>query len=146
MASEISRAAKALLERRVERFDSRYGLEDSRSRYQAAIDALRLQGDTRLTPHWSPVGERAVLEAEFLPPARIRPILNISSVVLTLLIAASAWAVLGTEDGAALRFLLPMVTVLAVLGFPFVALALSSHRLAEESRIRRALRKALVDE
>ena len=50
------------------------------------------------------------------------------------------------SENAALRFLLPLVTILAVIGFPFVTLALASNREALESRVRRAIRAALVDE
>ena len=41
---------------------------------------------------------------------------------------------------------LPLVTVLAILGLPFVALGLASQRDAAEARLRRAIRVALLDE
>ena len=49
------------------------------------------------------------------------------------------------ERGPA-QFMLPLFTVLAILGLPFVALGLASQRDAAESRLRRAIRVALLDE
>jgi len=50
------------------------------------------------------------------------------------------------EAGGTTAFLVPMITVLAVLGLPFLVLGLASQREADESRIRKAIRVALMDE
>jgi hypothetical protein len=142
--SEMRRAAKALVERKSETFESRYTLAESKARLEPAIAALRLGGATQFRPHWKSAGDKVLLEAEFLPSRRILRVLKVSSFVLMMLIVVSVWAAVSSEEGA-LRFLVPLFTVLAILAFPFVALALSSNREAEESRIRRAIRKALLD-
>ena len=145
MASEMRRAAQALVEHRTETFESRHPLEESRSRFDAAIAALDLGGDARFDREWKTGGGKVLLEARFRPAAHVRWMLNAGSIALSLLVAASAWLIFAAGEGA-LRFLVPLFTALAILGFPLVALALSSQREARESRIRRAIRKALLDE
>jgi hypothetical protein len=71
-------------------------------------------------------------------------LLKALSAGMALAVAASAWAI-ATQEGA-LQFLLPLSTVLAILALPFVALGLASQREAEEARIRKAIRVALLDE
>jgi hypothetical protein len=143
--SEMRRAAKALVEHRTERFESRHPLAESKLRLDAAISKLRLGGATRFRPSWRDEDGKAILQAEFLPRARTQAVLTSCSLVLTSLVVASAWLLITTEDGA-LRYLVPLFTSLSILAFPFVALSLSSNREAEESRIRRAIRVALLDE
>lgn len=145
MASEMRRAAQALVEHRTETFESRHPLEESRSRLASAIAALDAGRDTRFDPEWKAADGKVLLDARFHPAAHVRWMLNLASVALFLLIAASAWLIFATGEGA-LRFLVPLFTALAILAFPIVALALNSQREAQESRIRRAIRKALVDE
>lgn len=142
--SEMRRAAKALVEHRTERFESRHPLDESKLRLDAALAKLKLGGASRFQPTWSEEDGKAILQGDFLPRTRTRAVLTTSSLVLTLLVVASAWLLMTTEEGA-LRYLLPLFTSLSILAFPFVALALSSNRAAEESRIRKAIRVALLD-
>jgi hypothetical protein len=143
--SEMKRAARALVERRVERFESRHSMPESKARVDAAIARLQLSGASQFRAAWSEEQGKAILQAEFLPRARTQSVLTASSIVLSLLLVESAWLIYSTEGGAA-RFLVPLFTGLSILAFPLVALALSSNREAEESRIRRAIRAALLDE
>lgn len=142
--SDFRRAAASLLEPRTERFESRHGVEESRRRLKEALARLRPPPATRFVEAWSESGGKALLAATYEPSTVTRLFLHLASLGFVLLIAASAWA-LSRSEGAA-RYLLPMVTVLGVLGFPFVTLGMSSARDAEESRIRRAIRAALLDE
>jgi hypothetical protein len=143
--SEMKRAARALVERRMERFESRHSLAESKARLDAAIAKITRTGASQFRPTWIEEGGKAILQAEFLPRARTRSVLAASSLVLSLLVLESAWLLYSAEGGSA-RYLVPLFTGLAILAFPFVALALSSNREAEESRIRRAIRVALLDE
>ena len=142
--SELRRAARALVENHSERFESRHGLEESKARLAAALERVGASGSTVFTPAWEMHEARPVLDARFAPPGRTLRILKVLSLGMTLAVAASAWAIVSQEG--ALRFLLPLFTVLATLALPFVALGLGSQRAAEEARIRRAIRIALLDE
>jgi hypothetical protein len=146
MASEMRRSAKALVEHRRESFESRHGVEESKSRLAAALHAARLADVARFTATWRSEGERAILDAHFAPSPRTRRFLHAASVVMLLLVVSSFWALGWAAEDRALKFLVPMLTGLAILGFPFVALGLASQREAEESRIRKAIRVALLDE
>jgi hypothetical protein len=66
--------------------------------------------------------------------------------VLVALIASSVWAVMAASEEGALAFLVPLVTMLAILAFPFAVVAMGSQREAEEARIARAIKRALMDE
>jgi len=142
--SELKRAARALVEVRSERFESRHGLEESKARLADALGRARAEGRSVFTPAWSADGGRTVLEARFAPPATTLRVLKALSVGLAIAVAASAWAI-ATQEGA-VQFLLPLSTALAMLAVPFVALGLGSQREAEEARIRKAIRVALLDE
>jgi len=146
MASELRRAAKALVESRVETFESVHGLAESRSRLDHALAALGAPRALALTGTWSERGGHAVYEATFAPSPGTRRFLNALSLALVLLLAGSGWAFLATAQGAPVRFFLPFSTVFAVIAMPFVVNAAASRREAEEARIRRALRVALRDE
>ena len=140
------RAAQALVERRVERFESRHPLAQSQSRLQSRLGAARLAGHVAFTPKWAAEGERAILEAEFAPSPRTQRVLRLMSLSVLLLAAASAWAVFSSQPSTAMRYLLPIFTLLVVLGLPLATVGLGSHREAEEARIRKAIRVALLDE
>ena len=142
--SELRRAARALVETRSERFESHYGPAESKSRLEAALARMGVERSTVLLPGWSEAGGKAVLEARFEPPARTLATLKGLSAAMALAVAASVWAVVAL-DGA-LQFLLPLFTALAILALPFVALGLASQREAQEARLRRAIRTALLDE
>jgi hypothetical protein len=143
--SEMKRAAKALIEHRTERFESRHPLAESKARLDAAITKLKLAGASRFRATWIEEDNKAILQAEFLPRARTQAVLTASSAILSLLVLASAWLIYSREGGTA-RYLVPLFTGLSILAFPFMALALSSNRAAEESRIRKAIGVALLDE
>jgi hypothetical protein len=146
MTSELRRVARALVEHRTERFESRHSREESIARLEPALAALGLKGATRFHGDWKVEHGKVHLEAQFAPARRTRRFLNTSSLVLTLLLAAGAWALLGTQADRSIRFLVPLAAVFAILAFPFVAAALGSQREAEEARIRKAIRKALLEE
>ena len=142
--SEMSKAARSLVEERTERFESRHGLAESQSRLAASLARIAGAGATVFTSTWSEADGRAVLQARFAPPARTLRILKVISVAMLLAVAMSAWAI-ATQEGP-LQFVLPLFTFLAVLALPFVALGLASQRDAVEARLRRAIRVALLDE
>jgi len=140
--SEIRRLAKALVETRVERFESRHPREEAERRLDAGLARARLAGATLFARQWSAEGQ--VLEATFAPVPRTQVILRMLSLGIAAAVGVSVW-VLANEEGA-VRFLMPLFTGLAILALPFVAVALGSQREAEEERIRRAIRVALLDE
>jgi len=142
--SEMKQAAKSLVERRVERFESVFPLEESRARLASALQRARIAPDAAFVPHWTEEAGRAVLEAELLPSRGIHGLLRAISVGMLILVVASIYVYM-TLAGGALRFLLPLCTVLVILGFPIFTLGLNSQREARESRIRRAIRVALLD-
>jgi hypothetical protein len=136
----MKRAARALVETRTERFESAFGLQETRARVAAAMERARPGGATVADLSWTEAPVVA-LEVRFSPPPSTRRVLKALSAAMALAVVASAWA-LAAEDGA-LRFLVPLSTGLAVLAMPFVALGLASRRAAAESRIARAIRAAL---
>jgi hypothetical protein len=146
MASETQRAARALVERRVERFESRHPLGESQSRLATAIANARLEGRVEFSPEWSSQGETAVLEAQFAPPPRMQRALKGTSIAMSLLIGLTVWAIFSPAADAATAWMLGLFTAFAILALPFVFVGLGSSREAEESRIRRAIRVALLDE
>jgi hypothetical protein len=142
--SDMKRAAQALVERRTERFESRHPLEESRRRLAAQLERARVVPGPGFVPHWRAEGDHAVLEAEFLPPRGVNAALKAASIAMFLLVAGSAY-VLATKREGSIHILLPLVTLLAILGLPIFTLAFNSQREAHESRIRRAIRVALLD-
>jgi hypothetical protein len=141
--SEMRRAAASLVAHRTERFESAHGLAASKARLDAALDRARIARPWPFEARWSETP--VILEVGYAPSRAAKAFLNLASLAFVLLVAGSA-AALMNSDNEALRFLLPLVTVLLVLGFPFVSLALASNRSALEARIRRAIRAALQDE
>ena len=143
--SEMKRAGRALVESRTERFESVHPLEESRSRLAAAMARAKVVPGGSFVPEWREEKGRAVLEATFLPPRGIHGLLRAISILLMALIAASVYVLMRYPAGA-VRFLLPAFTILSILALPIVTLALNSQREAHESRIRRAIREALLDQ
>jgi len=141
--SEMKRAAASIVERRTERFESAHDLALSRSRLDAALDSARIRRPWPFESRWTETP--VALEVTFGPSRAARAFLNLASLAFVVLFGASAWT-LAKSDSEALRFLVPLITVLLVLGFPLVSLAMASNRSALESRIRRAIRVALKDE
>jgi len=128
----------------VERFESAHPLDESRARLAAALERARVKPDASFVARWNDDGGRAILDAEFLPPRGVHGLLRAISVGMLVMVVASVYVVMATTEGA-VRFLLPMCTVLVILGFPLFALGLNSQREARESRMRRAIRTALLD-
>ncbi len=146
MASEIRRTAQALVELRRETFETRYPLAVAQARLKLALQRVGIAESARFRTEWREHSGQALLEALFAPSPATRRFLHAASVAMLLLVAVSVWALLNTEKGGASGFLLPLATVFAILGFPLVALALGSHREAEESRIRKAILGALAED
>jgi hypothetical protein len=145
MASEARRAATALIDRRIERFESRHDLAQSQARLEAALPRAQMAGRVVFSPRWNSSGATPVLEAGFDPPASTQRFLRIVSIAMTLLIAATAWSIFSPAVNASVAWPLGIFTALAVLGLPFVFVGMGSSRKAEEARIRRAIRTALQD-
>ena len=140
--SEMKRAAKSLVERRTERFESVHDAAASKARVEAALDRARIERPWRFAARWSE--SPVALEITHAPSGGAKAFLNAASIGFVLLVWASGWALL-KSDNEALRFLLPLATVMLVLAFPFVTLAMASSRTAYEARVRKALRSALQD-
>jgi hypothetical protein len=141
--SETRRSARALVAHRTERFESRHDREESARRLALALERVHDAGD--FGRRWIDEGGTTVLEADFPPSRRTLRMLQLLSVAMLGLIAASAWVLRQPGEGAE-RFLLPLFTVLSILALPFVTLGLGSARAAREARICKAIRVALQDE
>ena len=146
MASEAQRAARALMDRRAERFESRHPLAESRSRLEGTLSRARLEGTVAFTCAWSEVGGKAVLDARFAPPRRTSIILQGLSVTLVALLAGAGWAHYSGEMKPGITWTLTFLVTLAIFAMPWVSIAMGSSRLAEEARITRAIKAALLDE
>jgi len=146
MASETQRAARALVERRTERFESRHGLEASRRRLDDTLSRARPRGRVVFTPEWKSEDGKVFLDATFAPPPRVGLFLKSTSIAMTLLVAATVWALVAQDAGAATAWLFGLFTAFTILALPFVYVAMGSARAAEETRITRAIRAALMDE
>ena len=160
MASEMRRAAKALVERRAQSFRSGYPLEESVERIRAALPAiganfvgeasregLRVRSATRGEPvfigSWKRDDEGVLLEGEFLPASRTQRHLQAIAAALTTLLAATAWAFLSGQD-AGTKASIAVFTTLAILAFPYVVLGLSSQRSGREAALARVLQRTLA--
>ena len=141
----MRRAARALVERRTERFESRHDLATSRQRLAQALERARLAPSRTFEARWLEEDTGVILEAHFLPSRRTLAMLHGLSLAMVALVALCAWVLMKSDEGA-LRFLLPLFTGLTVLALPLVSLGLASSREAVESRIRKAIRVALLDE
>lgn len=140
----MRRAARGLVEARSERFMSRYPIEESQRRLAAALAKAPVK-HLRFSTAWEAQGGKAALLAGFAPSPRTQAFLKALSIGMALLVAASIWAWRSGETAGSAALMLPVIAVLAVLGFPFLVLGLASHREAEEARIRKAIRVALQD-
>src|SRR4051812_20433553 len=145
MASEMRRMAKSLVERRTESFRSRYGRDDSARRVQPAISAFVPKGMVFETS-WREDAGATWLDVSFAPARRTRFFLNSASTVLSLMLVATLWSMVAPGEPMSGRFLLGLLTLLAVLAFPFVVVAYGSRREAEEATLRKAIRRAIVDD
>ena len=146
MPTEAQRAASALMARRVERFESRHPMAESKTRLEATLARARPEGRVAFDPTWSDADGKVLLDAVFSAPPRVGTILKSLSIAFTLLLVVTAWAVLSPSAGTSTAWLLGLFTGLAVLGMPWIFVAMGSNRLAEEARITRAIKAALMDE
>jgi hypothetical protein len=146
MPSEMRRAAKALVESRVETFDSASALEPARGRVDRALARLGKPRAFVFAGRWSERDGQAVYEALFEPAPGTQRFLQGLSAALVALVAASTWALVSGSAPPAARFLLPFFTGLAVVAMPLAVIAVATRREAEESRVRRAIRAALEEE
>jgi hypothetical protein len=144
MASEMRRMAKMLVEHRTEAFASRYGREDSARRVGQAIAGFAPKGMVFGTT-WREEAGATWLEVSFAPSRATRLLLNTTSAILTLLLAATLWLFVVPAEEPAGRFLVALSTVLAMLAFPFLVVAYGSRREAEESTLRKKIRRAIVE-
>ena len=145
MASEMRRIAMLLVERRTEAFASRHPREESERRVRQALEGFVPKGMV-YEMAWRDEGGAAHLDVTYAPSRGTRSFLNAMSIVLLLLLAACVWAYTAGAAPAPVRIMLVIFTVLALLAFPFVVVAFGSRREAEESVLRRRVRKAIVEE
>jgi hypothetical protein len=145
MASEMRRMAGLLVERRSESFESRYSREESALRVERVIAGITPKAMVFETS-WRESPDAPILDVTFSPSPGTRRFLNIVSVALTLLLAATVWALMTPGEPPVSRVLIAVFMMLALLAFPFVMVAYGSRREAEEANLRRAIRKAIVDE
>ena len=170
MASETRRAAHALVATRSQNFPSRFSRAESMARLTAALGAIETDSGQRAAVRgivaadrvvlafarrlghrsqctfegaWVADGEAVRLDGTFVPVGRTRRFLASTSVVLSILILASLWALFSPNQDASMKVLVPMITVLSILAFPFVVVAMASHREVEELAISKVVRKAL---
>jgi len=137
--------AKALVESRSESYRSRHPLDESNARLESALARIIKPDHNRFELAWKSDAEGLVLEARFAPSGRTQRLLHGISIVLTLLVLSSVWALVAPDEERSVRFLVPLLAVLGILGFPLVVMALGSQREAEEADIRKAIRRALTD-
>jgi hypothetical protein len=142
--SEMRRAARALVERRVESFESAYDETTSRERLARALGHAGLRTGPTFRTDWREAQGKAVLDASFLPSPRTLWLLRALSLAMVAFIALTVWILMRPGEGAE-RFLLPLFAVLTVLALPFLTLGLSSARAAREARLAKAIRVALQD-
>lgn len=140
--SEMRRAARGLVEPRTFTFESRHSLEESQRRFAEVLARAPIHPPPRAS--WQATGEVATLSAEFPPSPRTARFLSALSLGMAMLVAASVWALM--RETGTLAYLLPLTTLLAILGFPMLVLALASQREAREATFARAVRAALRDE
>jgi hypothetical protein len=145
MASEMRRMAKLLVERRCESFESRYAREESAIRVERATAGIAPKGMV-FESSWRDSPGAPVLDVTFSPTRATRFFLNTASAVLVLLLAVATWTLVMPGEPPVSRALVAIFTLLSMLAFPFVAVAFGSRREAEEANLRRAIRKAIVEE
>lgn len=154
--SETRQLARSLVEPEPASFDSRHPRAESIERVRGAARGFELDLDgehvvitarnARYEGKWVGSADALRLEGEFIAGTRVQGFLKITSAVMVLLVGASAWILWTGADESPARFLVPLVTLLAILGLPFVVTGIASAREADKSRIRKALRLALEDE
>lgn len=154
--SETRQLARSLVEPEPATFDSRHPRAESIERIRTAAHGFELDLDgehvviaarnARYEGKWEGSADALRLDGEFIAGPRVKGFLKAISAMMVLLIAASAWILWSGGDESPARFLVPLVTLLAIFGLPFVVSGMASAREADKSRIRKALRVALQDE
>jgi hypothetical protein len=152
--SEARRYAALLTATRERPFNGRHPPSACRERLVAALPLDKVTFDAdRLVIRASSVvyegslvadGEGSRLEGRFVPKASTRPMLMGLSILLALMMLASAVSLM--QDGGAARYAIPGVTTIAALFFmPLLIFGLGSAREGDEARLERAMRVALED-
>ena len=141
----MRRMARLLVERRSEAFESRYPQDESVRRMERATAGFAPRGMNYATS-WRESAGKPTLDVTFSPSRRTSRFLNVMSAILTLLLAATIWALMMPGEPPVSRVLISVFTLLALLAFPFVIVAFGARREAEEATLRRAIRKAIVEE
>jgi hypothetical protein len=144
MPSETRRLANLLVERRSETFASRYPREDSIRRVEQALHGFVPKG-MEFETSWRDDNGASQLDVRFAPARRTRRFLNIASAVMALLLLGSLYALVAPDATSGQRIPIVVVTMVAILIFPLVVVAYGSRREAEESTLRRRIRKAIVE-
>jgi hypothetical protein len=136
--------ALALVGTRTERVASPCDRAESEARLARAISGPAPRR-MRIARRWVEDAGILQLEIEFSPAPQTQHFLRAASLAMTALIASSLWAIASREDSTAVAFLLPLFTVLTILGLPFGVAAMGSQREAEEARYLRAIRNAFKE-
>ena len=171
MASEIRRAAQALVATRPRSFPGHFSRADSVARLTAALGASVTQSGKRAAVRgvvtsdrvvlgfgrrlgersqccfegkWIDEGNAVRLDGAFVPVGRTRRFLSSMSLVMSLLVIASLWAIFSPNQDASMKVLVPLFTVLSILAFPYVVVAMASHREVEEIAIAKVVGMALA--
>lgn len=164
-ASEMRRAARALVERQSRSFSSDYPIGEACERLRTlfqdrkagpglaadvSLDSVTIRrtaassskGEVVFMGAWTLDGSNARLDGEFLPPAWAQRVLKLASIGLALLIGLTVMAFATTEEPM-LKASLALLTGLGIFALPIGVLGLSSHKAAAEATIGRALQLAL---
>ena len=157
MASEMRRAAKALVEAHPQVIKSdfpppegsarlnRLELEGATIQASTSAVVIRTAKGDHFVGQWKLVDALHTLEGEFLPPARTQRVLRAFAIGLTLLLAATAWTFLAGLQ-TSLKVSASLFTLFAILAFPYVILGMSSQRSGREATLARTLQRALTRE
>lgn len=145
MASEMRRLAKALVEHRSESFASRYPRAESEERVRRALEDFAPRGLAYETA-WRDAPEGPTLDVALAPSRNSSRFLGVSSILLTVLVASTAYVAFDPTVATATRLMLGLATTFAILGFPLVVVAYGSRREAEEATLRRAIKRALIED
>jgi len=159
MASEMRRAAQALVEPHPQSIRSEYSPAEAAERVRALLESgglgpgvageisaervlIRTPKGDHFVGTWQATDAGTTLQGEFLPPERTQRLLKAFAISLTLFLAATAWTFLADLE-TSLKASAALFTLFAVLAFPYVIVGLSSQRSGREAAIARTLKRAL---